>query len=412
MSRVEFDFGAIKRLYDESRQSGTRGIGAFACAMLLASVFSVNLAHNSLSSGFLPREGVDFRRVARMESPPGFDSTESEMMYLCRGMVVASAAALAGTTEAAELLVPEQFPTVELAVSAANPGDVISVAAGIYDIGSLVLPDLELVIRGRTSASETVFRGVDIQVLGGASVRSIANITLRDCSGYGALRVSGSTVNLESVNLESNQVHAVFLDHNATLNTTNCRIVGNARGGFVYVNCMWNATDCVFESNGYTTAYGGAVGIHVGSGCNFTRCSFIGNASAQGGAIGLSFSGNRVFDDCYFEGNQSEDGAVWWTEFGATGVLRNSRLCGHSPADLHGSWIDGGGNQFLPDGCTPPCPADVVADGTVNGADLAIILNFWGTDGSAFAGVDVDGNGIVNGADIAVVLNAWGDCPL
>lgn len=179
----------------------------------------------------------------------------------------------------------------------------------------------------------------------------------------------------------------------------------------MYVNSMWNATDCIFESNGYTTAYGGAIGIHVGSGCNFTRCSFIGNSSAQGGAIGLSFSGNRIFDECFFEGNTSPDGAVWWTEFGASGLLRNSTLCGHSPADLVGTWIDGGGNHFFPKGCNPRCPADLVADATVNAADMAIVLNFWGTDGTQFPGVDIDGDGTVGGSDLAAVLNAWGPCP-
>ena len=57
------------------------------------------------------------------------------------------------------------------------------------------------------------------------------------------------------------------------------------------------------------------------------------------------------------------------------------------------------------------CRSDLVADSTVNGADMAIVLNFWGTDGSQFPGVDIDGDGIVNGADLAAVLNAWGPCP-
>ena len=332
-------------------------------------------------------------------------------MSPAQGMMLASVFAVGSIAHGAELLVPEQFQTLAKAVSAAAQGDVISVASGSYNIGTLVLPDVAFTIRGRGNAGETVLTGIDVQVLGGTSIRSMANLTLQGCSGYGAVRVDRATLNLESVNLESNQVHAVFLDHNATLNTTNCRISGNLRGGFVYVNSIWNATDCTFESNGYAAAYGGAVGFHIGSGCTFTRCSFIGNSASQGGAIGLSFSGTRLFEDCYFEGNASADGAVWWTEFGASGVLRNSVLCGHSPADLRGGWVDGGGNQFFPKGCNPPCSADLVIDGTVNGADMAIVLNFWGTDRSQFPGVDIDGDGTVGGSDLAAVLNAWGPCP-
>jgi len=91
--------------------------------------------------------------------------------------------------------------------------------------------------------------------------------------------------------------------------------------------------------------------------------------------------------------------------------LKNSVLCGHSPSDIHGSWIDGGGNQFFPKGCTPPCPADFVDDGTVNAADLGILLNFWGTDGSQFPGVDLNGDGIVGAADLSALLGSWGPCP-
>ena len=57
------------------------------------------------------------------------------------------------------------------------------------------------------------------------------------------------------------------------------------------------------------------------------------------------------------------------------------------------------------------CSADLVIDNTVNGADMAIVLNFWGTDGTQFPGVDIDGDGTVGGSDLAAVLNAWGPCP-
>ena len=51
--------------------------------------------------------------------------------------------------------------------------------------------------------------------------------------------------------------------------------------------------------------------------------------------------------------------------------------------------------------------ADLNADGTVNGADLAIVLGAWATNGQP-SGADLDGNGTVNGADLAIVLGSWG----
>ncbi len=55
---------------------------------------------------------------------------------------------------------------------------------------------------------------------------------------------------------------------------------------------------------------------------------------------------------------------------------------------------------------TPPaCQGDLDLNGTVDGADLTIVLNGWGT-----ASGDLDGNGTVDAADITLILNAWGPC--
>ena len=59
----------------------------------------------------------------------------------------------------------------------------------------------------------------------------------------------------------------------------------------------------------------------------------------------------------------------------------------------------GGGNN---------CPADFDVDGSVGAADLAALLNAWGSSGSA---QDLDGDGSVGAADLAALLNAWGTCP-
>lgn len=48
-------------------------------------------------------------------------------------------------------------------------------------------------------------------------------------------------------------------------------------------------------------------------------------------------------------------------------------------------------------------PADLDGSGTVDGADLAILLGQWGGPGNA----DLDGSGAVDGADLAIMLGAW-----
>ena len=55
------------------------------------------------------------------------------------------------------------------------------------------------------------------------------------------------------------------------------------------------------------------------------------------------------------------------------------------------------------------CPADLDGSGKVDGADLARLLQSWGTCSGCAA--DLDGNHAVDGADIAQLLQGWGNCP-
>lgn len=48
-------------------------------------------------------------------------------------------------------------------------------------------------------------------------------------------------------------------------------------------------------------------------------------------------------------------------------------------------------------------PADLNGDGSVNAADLAILLGAWGSSGPG----DLDGDGTVGASDLAVLLGAW-----
>ncbi|MCE2885385.1 MAG: hypothetical protein LW806_10855 [Planctomycetaceae bacterium] len=78
--------------------------------------------------------------------------------------------------------------------------------------------------------------------------------------------------------------------------------------------------------------------------------------------------------------------------------------------------IDGTDNDFAIDNISlvlvehPACVADVSGDGVVDGADLAIMLDSWGTAGGGEFDCDLNGDGVVGGADLTVVLDGWGPC--
>ena len=96
----------------------------------------------------------------------------------------------------------------------------------------------------------------------------------------------------------------------------------------------------------------------------------------------------------------------WSADCNADGLVDYGQL-------LAGDLDDTNGNN-IPDCCEADvpcnCPADLDSSGAVNGVDLAIILNTWGTNGGKYPRADIDGDGIVGGTDLALVLGAWGEC--
>lgn len=70
-----------------------------------------------------------------------------------------------------------------------------------------------------------------------------------------------------------------------------------------------------------------------------------------------------------------------------------------------GTWL--GAGSFCNDTCLP-CTADLNNNGNVDGADLNIMLGYWGLD--TIIG-DINEDGLVDGADLNILLGAWGPCP-
>ena len=56
------------------------------------------------------------------------------------------------------------------------------------------------------------------------------------------------------------------------------------------------------------------------------------------------------------------------------------------------------------------CPGDLYPDGTVNGADLGILLSEWG-EVTPTTTADLNRDGAVDGADLGMLLVSWGPCP-
>lgn len=69
-------------------------------------------------------------------------------------------------------------------------------------------------------------------------------------------------------------------------------------------------------------------------------------------------------------------------------------------------WPLGEGRALVIADAVVPCPNDLNHNGTVDAADLGLLLGGWNTPGAT----DLTGDGTTDAADLAVLLGAWGPC--
>lgn len=96
------------------------------------------------------------------------------------------------------------------------------------------------------------------------------------------------------------------------------------------------------------------------------------------------------------------DGPNPGDNFGSGVALDDSTILVGSEGDIQGA----GSVYVYTLSCTPILVGDLNSDSHVSGADLGILLGFWGPCTGLCLG-DLDGNGAVNGADLGLLLANW-----
>jgi len=155
--------------------------------------------------------------------------------------------------------------TLQLAVDAATPGDVIELADGVY--------------RGLGNAG-LVLRGADVVIRSQSGDPSACVI---DADGMGRAMI-------------------VPADAGSGLRVVGIRFTGGAippslAGGNVHCAAPASFENCWFENGSAGT--GGAVAVTADA--RFIACAFVGNLAGQGTAVHAS--GSPLFEDCHFVGN-------------------------------------------------------------------------------------------------------------
>ena len=310
-----------------------------------------------------------------------------------------AAATMVHVSGGAELTVPsKQFPTIQAAVNAAVDGDVIRLAAGSF-------------------IESCTVQGKSISFVGSG----INATTWQAPSGHRCLwmpfldskALTVSDIHFTGFNMPYNAA-AVDLESTGAHRVSRCRISSSGYFALELFGPGSVVEDCEFLGNtgrgvSMTNPQGQSPQLQT-----IRRCRFFDNANQFDDSASAIAIYNTLLsvENCEFRRNNwpSGRGKAIQVDSGQL-TVQGSVFCDSSTSPIAGPWTDGGGNIFTTGSCTPPCPTDLVHDGATNAADMAIVLNFWGTNGSQFPGVDIDGDGVVNGSDLAAVLNAWGPCP-
>ena len=375
----------------------------------------------------------------------------------------AFAVALAGTTRAADLLVPDAFPTIQSAIDGAMPGDTVLVADGVYRGDG----NRDLTFNGKAitvksmhgpaactiqcdGTPEDPFRGIwfnsgetETSVLEGFTITGGATLpgAINDIFNGGGILITGASPTIR-----------------------NCTVTGNRSGCWGGGICVTDGApvivDCRITAN-HSDDDGGGIFAWAGASPRIVNTLIAANDTAlYGGGICL-FTGDAEIVNCTITGNES----TWATGvYGYQGTIRNTIIWGNSGVALEGtpditfSNVEGGatgeGNmdvapgfvdakngdfhltdmsllidagdiavldfvqedfegdpRMIGDGVDIGADehhrvGDVNFDGTVDISDLLGLLGDWGD--CAGCAADLDGNGAVDVADLLALLSHWG----
>jgi predicted outer membrane repeat protein len=277
-------------------------------------------------------------------------------------------------------------------------------------------------------------RGGAVHLAGWAGITSIDSCTFIGNSGTegGGVYNDRHTMSVMSCNFVANL--ALGVDGGGGLGMSlalNCVIAATTfeenhatRGGAVslYNDCSVAISNCIFSSNS-ALERGGAISAQLRCDPVVQASEFRNNSAPNGSAISSWGSGKSgpFVSQSIFSQHNTVGPAV--TILSASGLPIRAELnvfCENTNSPTSGdvqfaasncvvvSCLDANGDGQV-DACA--CPGDVNGNFFIDGADLSILLGYWGPVTNQNNPADLNNDGTVDGADLAVLLGGWGACP-
>ncbi len=260
----------------------------------------------------------------------------------------ASLPALAGNS----ILVPQQHATIQAAINAAQSGDMVIVAPGVYSgAGNR---DIDLLGKAITVKSAQGAATCTISVggtqqeyhTGFALAHNYTNATVIDgftiTGGYkfngGGIEITAGSPVIQNCVLTGNSCDCwgagVYSQSNATPRIVNCRIVGNVSGddggGVFTISSNARVENCVIAGNSSRNGAGVCV---FGGQPTFVNCRITSNTVTQDGCTVL-YMWARQLVNCTIAGNSAgPSGSAVYLAGGGSSVV-NSIIWGNSGAQV------------------------------------------------------------------------------
>jgi len=254
-----------------------------------------------------------------------------------------------GTTFSEIINVPNDYPSIQDAITAAEPGDEILVEAGTYS-ESIDFLGKTISVTSVSGSSNTIIdgggSGVVVSFITGETQKSLLDgFTIQFGSGLlgGGVYINTASPTIKNCLIKSNQ---------ATL-----------QGGAMYVIAgNIELENIVFEGN-VAVSSGGAIYLRESS-ATITGGSMLSNSAAHGGAMyikdstgfvsmtGVTFrqnsvagNGGGIYDlnseviatDCIFELNSANNGGAWFSYNGGDATITNGVFNDNSALGLGGA---------------------------------------------------------------------------
>ncbi|MHC4641853.1 MAG: Ig-like domain-containing protein [Planctomycetota bacterium] len=267
---------------------------------------------------------------------------------------------------AGELLVPDQYPTIQAAIDAAVDGDVVIVADGTYNGTYIGSGNHNLDFRGRAitvrSENGPEFTTIDCQNYGigfyfhnSETQNSVVEgFTITNGSSFngGAISCENSGPTIKDCifidNLAENNGGAMYSIGELSPVIENCTFIENRGGehaGAAYFgNSAALVSGCVFIAN-FCFKSSGDGGAIYNSGYispTIVNCLFVGNTASESGGAIRNYYNSPTIINCTFNGNSTRVGGAIHNASDSSPIITNCIFWGNSASS--GDEIDNNGD--------------------------------------------------------------------